>query len=217
MAVTFEPKPRLRLPSGELPEPKVVHPRSWLPFAIVAWVVTVIVGHGMLYGWLPGLKASSDESGAGGRQLPEMSKTIAVEPSPAKRIGSPTPTPFGSIETPRPDLDKLPDCEQAVRDATKDGEELADSLPTALSRSPFGALLDSRAWSKPCRSGHSTRVHLCVAVRGGQLLGATASTEPNDSSASRCIIRAVSRINFEPETALRKMEVTLDLPSDRGR
>ena len=213
VAVIFDPKPRLRLPSGDIPEPKVVHSRSWLPFGIAVWLATVVVGHGLLYGWLSSSNATpspSATSEAPSLMTPSLSEPQSLAPLANTRALAPLPS-AAPI-----DPEHLPGCEEAARDAlTEPGE--TEALPVDLSRSPFGALLDTRAWTKHCRSAHAVRVHLCVAVKDGQLLGATARTEPDDTSTSRCMIHALSRLGFEPDGTLRKVHVTIDLPSDRGR
>jgi hypothetical protein len=218
VAVTFEPKRRLRLPSGDLPEPKVAQSRSWLPFAVVVWVLSVAVGHGILYGWLPWFRARSAVAPTSDT-APVRLRVLNSAPTP------PAAAPMGNIAEPAvsqnqdetslvTDPDRLPACER-VADPDLNTDEQVEPLPVDLSRSAFGALLDARAWTKPCRMARSVRVHLCVAVKAGRLVAATATTEPNDASTSRCIIRAVSRLPFEPDSALRKVHVTIDLAPDR--
>ncbi len=218
MAVTFEPKRRLRLPPGDLPEPKVAQSRSWLPFAVVVWVVSVAVGHGILYGWLPWFRArsgaapTSDTAPARLRALNSAPTPPAA--APVDNINEPAVSQNQDVTPLVTDADRLPACER-VADPDSKTDEQVEPLPVDLSRSAFGAVLDSRAWTKPCRMAHYVRVHLCIAVKAGRLLGATATTEPSDASTSRCIIRAVSRLPFEPDSALRKVHVTIDLAPDR--
>lgn len=214
LAVTFAPKPRLRLPSGDIAEPKVVHSRSWLPFAIAAWAATVVIGHGLLYGWLPGLKAVSPLPPNSAAQEPSTFAALTVSaPTSSSVYESAPPLPLVST-APNVEPEHLPGCDEATRDSSNEDGEFA-ALPLDLSRSPFGALLDSRSWSRRCRGPHPVRVHLCVAVKDGRLLGATVRSDPDDKSTSRCILRAVSRLAFEPDGALRKVHVTIDLPSER--
>lgn len=217
MAVTVEPKRRLRLPSGDIPEPRVVHSRSWLPLAVVAWIAAVVAGHGILYGWLPRL--------SGGSSAPPIARPeppIDVAALPAAGISSleasaPTPVPQPRAVAPSAiDPERLPPCDQ-LGEADSNANEPIEPLPVDLSRSPFGALLDTRYWTKPCRGAHPIRVHLCVAVKAGRLLGASATTEPNDALTSRCIIRAASKLPLEPDASLRKVHLTIDLPPDNRR
>jgi hypothetical protein len=222
MAVTFEPKRRLRLPSGDLPEPKVVHSRSWLPYALVVWLLVVAAGHGILYGWLPlPVRTASTITVAPpdspiplpGDSTPPMRPNQALAPI----VTSPTVTsPARAIQPTAVDPDNLPACE-AVADTEATTPENVEPLPVDLSRSPFGALLDIRSWTNPCRSAHSIRVHLCVAVKAGQLLGATADTDPDDPSTARCIIHAAAKLALEPDAALRKVHITIDLPPEHTR
>ena len=216
MAVTFEPKRRLRLPSGDVPEPKVVHSRSWLPFAIFVWVAAVVIGHGMLYGWLPFPLSATKSTSTSEPALAASMITVTHLAPEVPAVKSRTMAPAPVIETPSVDPGSLPACDK-VADPGSNPDENVEPLPVDLSRSPFGALLDTRTWTKPCRAAHPIRVHLCIAVKAGQLLGATATTDPSDDSTSRCIIRAASRVAMEPDAALRKVHLTVDLPPDHGR
>jgi hypothetical protein len=221
MAVTFEPKRRLRLPSGDLPEPKAVHSRSWLPYALVVWLLVVAAGHGVLYGWLPRLIGTAPPLTSAPPNSPmpaagDFAQPIAPLQDLAPTVASTTATsPTRAIQPTSVDPDKLPACE-AVAEAQSSGEYV-DPLPVDLARSPFGSLLDTRLWTKPCRGAHPVRVHLCVVVKAGELLGATAATDPSDASTERCIIRAASRLKLESNSALRKVHLTIDLPSERSR
>jgi len=215
MAVTIDPKPRIRLPLGDSPEPKFARSRSWLPLAIMAWIVAVAVAHGMIYGWLPGYRNSA--------RVPSAHDSTVV--APVAQIGATVSSGVETTESVAPtalpsadpkDPEQLPDCETAVRDKAAEGD-IDESLPLDLSRSPFGALLESRNWAKACRTSHPRRIHLCVAVRDGELLGATVTTDPADQSVAKCVVRAIARLSLVPDSTLRKVHLTIDLPSDRSR
>lgn len=222
MAVTIDPKPRLRLPSGEFPEPKLARAHSWLPYAIVAWLLAVIVGHGIVYGWLPMFAVKSSTPPASVRELPR-SVSIGVQASinsqrqsvPVTASTTPAP-PARAVQPKEVDPSTLPACE-AVTDPDRTEADPIDPLPVDLSRSPFGSLLDTRNWTRPCRGPHAVRVHLCVAVKAGQLLGATATTVPRDPGTERCIIRAASLVPLEPDAILRKVRINVDVPPDNAR
>lgn len=222
MAITFEPKRRLRLPSGDLPEPKAVHLRGWLPYSLVVWLLVVVAGHGILYGWLPSpiRTASPITMAPPNSPIPapvDSASNISPPQALAPTVASTTTTsPARAIQPTSVDPDDLPACE-AVVEAQAGAPEYVDPLPVDLSRSPFGALLDTRNWTKPCRGAHPIRIHLCVAVRSGELLGATAITDPDDPSTARCIIHAAAKLALEPDAALRKVHITIDLPSERIR
>lgn len=222
MAVTIDPKPRLRLPSGEFPEPKLARAHSWLPYAIVAWLLAVIVGHGIVYGWLPMFAVKSSTPPASVRELPR-SVSIGVQASVNSQHQSVPVTapiaaapPARAVQPIEADPNTLPACE-AVTDPERTEADLIDPLPVDLSRSPFGSLLDTRNWTRPCRGPHAVRVHLCVAVKAGQLLGATATTVPRDPSTEHCIIRAASLVPLEPDAILRKVRINVDVPPDNAR
>ena len=220
MAVTIEPKRRLRLPSGDLPEPKVVHGRSWLPFAVFVWLATVVVGHGILYGWLPLSRGRPTSVAASLPELPTATTiatgAITTPTAPEPDVNMPPALPTQPAEPLVIEPEQLPACDK-IADPESNPEEQVEPLAIDLSRTPFGALLDTRYWAKPCRAAHPIRVHLCVAVKAGRLLAATATTDPSDTSTSRCIIRAASKLPLEPEALLRKVHLVIDLPADNRR
>jgi hypothetical protein len=222
MAVTFAPKPRLRLPSGDFPEPKIVCSKSWLPYAIVVWLVVVVASHGILYGWLP-LTNQSTSIATTLPAHPPVLDSVGDGPPATSRIG--VTTSGGSVATISParairptsvDPNLLPSCE-AVVDPDANPTESIEPLPVNLSRSPIGSLLDTHAWTKPCRGPGHIRVNLCVAIKAGQLVGASVTTEPRVASTERCIVRAVASVPYEPEVALRKAHIMFELLSDRGK
>jgi hypothetical protein len=114
------------------------------------------------------------------------------------------------------DLDKLPACE-AVSEEPEERSMSGRLLPVDLSRTPLGALLDFSRWTGPCRARRAARVHLCVAVRNGTILAATAHADPHDNSLERCVIRAASLVPLEPEDALRKVQLDVEIAAERFR
>lgn len=84
-----------------------------------------------------------------------------------------------------------------------------------LARSAVGALLDFNRWTVPCRTQYLSRVHLCLAIREGVVIGATARAEPRDESIERCIIRAATLVPVQSESVVRKVQ--LEIPLGRSR
>lgn len=221
MAVILDPKPRVRLPSGDFPEPKMVRSRSWLPYYVSLWVGAVIIGHGVLNGWLP-IGHRDAEPTAVAAEDPTSSYKAGLVARSEQEVATVRPVTrtapnIAPVEKPAVDLDKLPSCE-ALSD---EDQERADPgsllLPVDLSRTLLGSLLDFPRWTTPCRGRKPLRVHLCLAVRNGTILGATARADPRDSSLERCIIRAASLVALEPEDALRKVQLDVDIPAERFR
>ena len=218
MAVILDPKPRVRLPSADFPEPKLVRSRSWLPYYVALWVAAVIIGHGVLYGWLP--FGHRDAVGAAeDSQDPNFKAGLLAHRQPDIAPVQPVPLTVPKIvpvEKPAIDLDKLPSCDELSVD-DRERPDPGSLLPVDLSRTPLGSLLDFSHWTAPCRARRALRVHLCLAVRNGSILGATARADPRDTSLERCIIRAASLVAFEPEDALRKVQLDVDVPAERFR
>lgn len=215
VAVILNTKPRLKMISGELPEPRTTRSRSWLPYAIVLWILAVVVGHGILYQWLPlmsrhaGLTPDSGMLAASGPEPRAVARATSSEPGAAPRVMMP------SVErAPAPDPSKLPSCE-SIRLDPQASLDQGLPLPVDLSRTPLGNLLDYPRWTTSCRGPRATRVHLCLAVKNGVILGATARADPRDAGIERCIVRAVSTVPLVSEDLLRKVQLDVDVPADR--
>jgi hypothetical protein len=221
MAVILDPKPRVRLPAGDFPEPKIVRSRSWLPYYAALWVGAVIIGHGVLYGWLPfGRRDVGPALGAADNsQDPNYKAGLVARREPDVALVQPvtrTAPKIVPVVKPAVDLDELPSCE-ALSVEEQEHPDPGSLLPVDLSRTPLGSLLDFPHWTTPCRARRSLRVHLCLAVKNGTILGATARADPRDTSLERCIIRAASLVALEPEDALRKVQLDVDVPAERFR
>lgn|GEM_PF-2529837 len=224
MAVILDTKPRFRLPPGDLPGPKPTRSRSWIPFYVMLWIGAVVVGHGILYRWLPGegtrTRPASAATAAPGSQNdpfetsfgPMHAQSVPQQAQPV----TPAPRPSLQAAVTVLDLEKLPACE------TIDGDEedRASSdrlLPVDLSRTPLGALLDFGRWTGPCRGRRPVRVHLCLAVKNGTILAATARADPQNTALERCVIRAASHVLLEPEDTLRRVQLDVEIAAERPR
>ncbi len=230
MAVILDPKPRVRLPAGDFPEPKLVRSRSWLPYLTLLWICAVVVGHGILYRWLPLMAAKagpvSDNPATVGSEYEALAVRAvsgAGASAPARLQAS---APLGQSLPParqtapaRPalDLDKLPACDAVNADEMDESSGSGRLLPVDLSRTALGTLLDFPRWTGPCRARRAARVHLCLAIRNGNILAATARADPRDASLERCVIRAASLVHLEPEDALRKVQLDVEIAAERLR
>jgi hypothetical protein len=220
MALSSESKARLRAVSEDPPEPRIARRHSWLWWALLAWIAAIALGHGIAFGWL---------------RLPALATRRTVEPHIVTATRSTADVgqqqiqehwPIDHAEAPEPTAEvatkaalaapalTLPSCESVI-DPDLAGQDTAEPLPVDLSRSPVGALLDSPHWIRPCRGPKATRVSLCLAVKEGRILGATATAMPRDAKLERCIVQAAMAVTLAAEASLRKVRLTIDLPPDR--
>jgi hypothetical protein len=222
MAVILNTKPRVRLPPGDLPEPKLVRSRSGLPYYVALWICAVIIGHGIVYHWLPLGQGNAGPASSTALTRPEdpgsSLEAGRVTPTQAQSAPlplAPPPLPkVAAVPKPAIDLDHLPGCDVS-NEQDPNHPESDRLLPVDLSRSVLGKLLEYRRWTGPCRGRHAARVHLCLAVKGGNILGATAHADPRDTSLERCVIRAASLVDLEPEDALRVVKLDVEIPREK--
>jgi len=108
-------------------------------------------------------------------------------------FASPTPPP----ETPRPASGSaLPSCESALASASQDidfsGSNRAADLPTQA----IAAVLENGAWLASCGVPEHTALDVCVAIKGGRVVGVSVSTRPADGALSACVRRRASSLQF---------------------
>ena len=177
----------------------------------------------MLYQWLPFVSHTAGSS-PNAENVDATQATLkapiplahAEQPDDSKRVAIVGAT-IPHVEQPRAvDPSMLPSCE-SVQDEPDEPTEQGQMLPVNLSRTPLGSLLDFSGWTKPCRGPKAMRVHLCLAVKNGNVLAATARAEPSDADLERCIIRAALRVPLEPEAMLRKVQLDVEVARERAR
>ena len=219
MAAILDTKPRIRLPDRGPAEIKARHTRSWLPYAVVMWVGASVIAHGIHYEWLP-VFAKSSRTSALQHEGTEVITLVQPSSQPVANATVSSMPRNSTLDVPvaRPqpmDPTSLPTCE-SVNDSAEPTES-GDLLPVNLARTPVGSLLNSPNFTAPCRGVKSSRVHLCLAIKNGNVLGATVRAEPHDTAVEQCVIRAALRVPLEPEYVLRKVQLDIDVPSDRKR
>ena len=107
------------------------------------------------------------------------------------------PAPSAPPETSRsPSAGGLPSCEAAIASASQDvdfsgGNRVAD-LPTQA----IAAVLENGAWLSSCSVPERTSVDICVAIKGGRVVGASVSSRPADAALNHCVKRRASSLQF---------------------
>jgi hypothetical protein len=90
----------------------------------------------------------------------------------------------------------LPSCEAAIESAHQDvdfsqGNGTAD-LPTSV----IAAVLENGAWLSTCGAPASTQLEVCVAIRAGNVIGASVTARPANSELTACVRRRASALQF---------------------
>ncbi|MEO6601813.1 MAG: hypothetical protein ABIQ16_18185 [Polyangiaceae bacterium] len=131
-------------------------------------------------------------------QAPPPARTSSLAPAEPPTIhDAPDETP--SLVPPRSTEARsngLPSCEAAIESAHQDvdfsqGNGTAD-LPTSV----IAAILENGAWLSSCGVPASTSLEVCVAIRGGNVIGASAVSRPPNTDVTACVKRRASSLQF---------------------
>src|SRR6478735_6205345 len=132
---------------------------------------------------------------------PASAPALARSPTPVKErepardlVPSPTST---LPDPPRPAYaSALPSCESALASASQDidfsGNNRAADLPTQA----IAAVLENGAWLASCAVPEHTALDVCVAIKGGHVVGASVTARPADAALSACVRRRASSLQF---------------------
>ena len=124
---------------------------------------------------------------------PRTSELAPAEPGAFDRAPeAPAPPPPPRAEA----RSRLPSCEAALEAAHQDvdfsqGNGTAD-LPTAA----IAAVLENGAWLSSCGVPPNTSLEVCVAIRGGNVIGASVTSRPPSSDVTACVRRRASSLQF---------------------
>jgi len=111
-----------------------------------------------------------------------------------------TPTPEAArapLSAPAPaESGGLPSCEAALAAASQDvdfsGGNRAADLPTQA----IAAVLENGAWLSSCAVPEHTTLDVCVAIKGGHVVGASVTSRPSNAALSGCVKRRASSLQF---------------------
>ncbi|HYQ04364.1 MAG TPA: hypothetical protein VER96_37080 [Polyangiaceae bacterium] len=131
-----------------------------------------------------------------GVPAPPLSFAPLEEPVPAHAF-TPSPSPTAPPETGRATATSgLPSCESAIAAASQDvdfsGNNRAADLPTQA----IAAVLENGAWLSSCNVPEHTTLDVCVAIKGGHVVGASVTSRPADSALNSCVRRRASSLQF---------------------
>ncbi|MEI9947838.1 MAG: hypothetical protein WDO74_02390 [Pseudomonadota bacterium] len=109
----------------------------------------------------------------------------------------PDPPPPLSPDTPRSVVTRtFPSCEAALASASQDvdftGSNRAADLPTQA----IAAVLENGAWLSSCAVPEHSSLDVCVAIKGGRVVGANVTSRPADSALEACVKRRASSLQF---------------------
>ena len=60
----------------------------------------------------------------------------------------------------------------------------------------IAAVLENGAWLNSCAIPEHTAIEVCVAIKGGRVVGASVTSRPADSALTSCVRRRASSLQF---------------------
>lgn len=110
----------------------------------------------------------------------------------------PAPTPARSASEAR--NNRLPSCEAAIELAHQDIDFSQGNGTADLPTSAIAAVLENGAWLSSCSVPASTSLDVCVAIRGGSVIGASVVSRPANAELTACVRRRASALQFPYST-----------------
>lgn len=90
----------------------------------------------------------------------------------------------------------LPSCEAAAASANQDVDFSAGNRGADLPTSSIAAVLENGAWLSSCSLPSSTSLDVCVAIKGGNVVGVSVTSRPADSGVNACVARRAAALQF---------------------
>lgn len=119
-------------------------------------------------------------------------KATAPDSAPARpSLPSPTSDSVRSAVT-----SGLPTCESAIASASQEVDFSGGNRAADLPSQAIAAVLENGAWLASCNVPEHTALEICVAIRGGRVVGASVSARPADAAISGCVRRRAASLQF---------------------
>ncbi|HET7542314.1 MAG TPA: hypothetical protein VFK05_20740 [Polyangiaceae bacterium] len=125
--------------------------------------------------------------------------TFAPAPPPDSTLElpfAPAPTPAPTPEVPRTVASTLPSCEAAAASASQDVDFSGNGRVADLPTQAIAAVLENGAWLGSCALPEHTALDVCVAIKGGRVVGASVTSRPADAALNACVKRRASSLQF---------------------
>jgi hypothetical protein len=90
----------------------------------------------------------------------------------------------------------LPSCEAALADASQDVDFSGGNRTADLPTQAIAAVLENGAWLSSCAVPEHSALDVCVAIKGGRVVGASVISRPADATLNQCVKRRASALQF---------------------
>jgi len=145
---------------------------------------------------------------------PRRSRAFASEPAPQRAASlAPTSPPVATF-SPEPPSDRIPEtarpanpvvtsgssslpsCEAALASSSQDVDFSGGNRTADLPAPAIAAVLENGAWLNSCAVPEQTAIDVCVAIKGGRVVGASVTTRPPDATLANCVKRRAGSLQF---------------------
>ena len=126
---------------------------------------------------------------------PDPTPSLAPLPAVAPVFERP-PTPAPAPDAPRAVASGLPSCEAALASASQDMDFSGNGRVADLPTQAIAAVLENGAWLSSCGLPEHTTLDVCVAIKGGRVVGASVTSRPADATLNACVKRRASSLQF---------------------
>jgi hypothetical protein len=132
----------------------------------------------------------------GATALPQATvPPLIVAPLPvADEIAASPPSANPPSASESRDSGAFPSCEAAIASANQ-GVDFSSGNAADLASEAIAAVLDG-PWIQSCNVPESSAVEVCVAIRGGSVVGASVATRPSNVALSRCLKQRARALQF---------------------
>ncbi len=116
----------------------------------------------------------------------------AQAPSEAEPRPAPAPVRAGGSS--------LPSCEAAAAAAVQDMDFASSDRTADLPSEAIAGVLENGAWFSSCALPSSTKLDVCVAIKGGRVTAATVTSRPSDPALNACVKQRAAALQFPYST-----------------
>ncbi len=132
-----------------------------------------------------------------GRQAEELADN-ALPPLDSSPERAPEPRPAALV--PRSTGSSLPSCEAAAAAAVQDMDFASSDRSADLPSEAIAGVLENGAWFSSCSLPSSTKLDVCVAIKGGRVTAATVTSRPFDPALNACVKQRAAALQFPYST-----------------
>ena len=125
---------------------------------------------------------------------PEASAALDSRPAAVEPRAAQAPA------LPRGNGSSLPSCEAAAAAAVQDLDFASPDRTADLPSEAIAGVLENGAWLGSCALPSTTKLEVCVAIKGGRVIAATVTSRPSDPALNACVKQRAAALQFPYST-----------------